>query len=227
MLGCGLLGPSFLLGTRLSFGFEGPLHRLVGKSLLLDLAQQDHLGLGLFLLRCEGETRGVGVGLLLFEVVALLAHLGHQRVVVVEIDEHGLRGDGAVDLGGEHVVRVADVDQERHRRTTRTDELAHGLLLEPGPRRGQLGFDLDEFVLGVGDREIESVDLGLGVEQGLRGRIGPIACRLDLLGRLLGRCQRRRGHCDRRRREHRRTHHDRDADAPSGGTANGAARTGR
>ena len=121
------------------------------------------------------------------ELLVGLLDVGHHRVELVEICDDRVRGHGCQDVGGQHIVGLVEVDEQWEIGSAGTDELADGLRFEAIAHLFGACLDLGQFLLRLGDLELQPVDLGLLVEHRLGRGVRPVSGVLDLTCRLFRR----------------------------------------
>ena len=200
LLGRSLLGGLLLgrcglgrlaLGLLATLALELALHGFVLQALLLDLLEEHHLGLGVRLQLDRAFAELLGLGQLVVERLALVLDVvdgGGELVLVAEAGTH--RG-GVQHVAAGLVGVGARVAEQRHQLDAAADEAPHG---DRGQGRAQLvrvGLERGEAFLGLGDLDLELVELRLRVEHGLGGRVGTVLgvddLRCGLPGALLAR----------------------------------------
>ena len=169
-----LLVPDALLA------FELLLHGFVDEPLLLDLGQPDDLRLRGGLESCQRVDSGFCLLLLGGEFVAGLRDVGHDRVELVQVRDDRVRGHRCQDVGGEDVVGLVEIDEQREVGPAGADVLADGLRLEAVAHLVGASLDGGQLLLCLGDLEFELGDLRLLVEHLLSCCVCPVAGGLDL-----------------------------------------------
>jgi hypothetical protein len=174
----------------------------VDNSTLLDLGQTSHLLFGALPQVLEVFFCGRCIGLTSLEFSLCVRDLAHQGIEFVEVDRCAAASDRSEMLRRQRLIRIGEIDEQRHCCGPAVDEAARSQGLKLGAHLGGPLVRCCEVRLLAFDLDGELVHRRLSVEHRLRRFVRAISRSLDLLGGLLSLCAavRRirpgRRHCD-------------------------------
>ncbi len=165
---------------------EFVLHLGVDDALAFDLGELHDLAFGHCFEVLVLHPGRCGCLLALLEFGLRVGDVTHQCVEFVEVDGGPASCDGREPFGGEPLVHVIEVDEERHGRGAAIDETPRSQQLQLSAHLAGAGVCGVEVGLCLGDLDVEFVEFGFGVEHGLGCSVGAIARRLNLACSLFG-----------------------------------------